>query len=139
MAFDPYKFGFDIRPTNLGKSSVDGNYILRSNKDNDGRSDYKLVLDSDTAALAEIVTDGQRRLSIRMNGKGHFLIFDGASDKRKLSRVTKSSGTAAVSVSGFSKAIEERYGDKFRHVFFDAKPYSGGEALLLVPNGEVDF
>ena len=137
MAFNPDQFGFTIKPTNgvAGRGAIDVDY-LRIRHDKSGNvEEAALVLCKETAELAMIIATVHLEIGVRMNEMGQLLLCD-ASPRRKL-RIPKGA-SGEISINGLRREIAKAHGTDWKRLYLQAKPYAGGEAILLVPNGERD-
>lgn len=136
MAFNPDQFGFTIKPSSgfAGRKAVDTDYLRIRHDDNGNVEEAVLVLCKETSELAMILASDRLEVGVRMNEKGHILLCD-AHPKRKLN--IKNS-TGSINISGLRREISRAHGTDWKRLYLKAKPYAGGEAILLVPNGERD-
>ena len=136
QVFDPRALGFDVvldgkcSQARVGRSD----YILRS-RTKGGNIQYMLSLCEDTGDSAEILFGDTVAVAFK-SSNGSIVVYNGNDRKMSMSNNGRCK-RRMIAISSMSKELEKCFG-RFRRVYFDAKVWSGGNAILLVPNGDID-
>ena len=131
LKFDPKSMGFNLVIDSRRRTSMSGDYLLVTKHDG-GKAALVLSLSEETGDNAAILFGD--RCNIAFNEEnGKICIYSG-----KARSIGKRYGKRyVISIGAEYRAVKRMFGE-FKRLYFDAKVWAGGQAILLTPTGERD-